>query len=79
MFDVFNKKQMYNSVITWKQNASKDCNCIISMFLMSFNIHFVFGYACFMCIYVLRLPSGYFGDNVKGLAFFGEDRLANLV
>jgi len=32
--DVFHKKQMYNSVITGKENASKDWNCIISMFLI---------------------------------------------
>jgi len=24
MFDVFDKKQMYDSAITWKENASKD-------------------------------------------------------
>jgi len=27
IFDVFNKKQMYDSVITGKENASKDRNC----------------------------------------------------
>ena len=32
--NVFHKKQMYNSVITGKENASKDWNCIISMFLI---------------------------------------------
>jgi len=41
---------MYDSVITGKGNASKDWNCIISMSLTSFNIYFVFGYACFVCI-----------------------------
>jgi len=40
MFDVFTKKQMYNSVFTGQENASKDRNCIISMFLTSFNIYF---------------------------------------
>jgi len=35
-------------VITGIENASKEWNCIISMFLTSFNIYFVFGYACFM-------------------------------
>jgi len=34
---------------TGKENASKEWNCIISMFLTSFNVCFVFGYACFMC------------------------------
>jgi len=41
---------MYNSVIMGKENASKEGNCIISMFLTSFNVYFVFGYAYFMCI-----------------------------
>ena len=50
MIDIFNRKQMYDGVIKAKENVSKDCNCIISMFLTSFNIYFVFGYACFMCI-----------------------------
>jgi len=48
MFDVFNKKQMDNGVITGKENASKDCNFSVSMFLTSFNVCFVFGYACFV-------------------------------
>jgi len=47
---VVDKKQMYNSVIRGKQNASKEWYCIISMFLTSFNVYFAFGYACFMCI-----------------------------
>jgi len=46
IFDVYNKTQMYDSVITWKENASKDWNCIISIFLSSCIIYFVFGYAC---------------------------------
>jgi len=50
MFDVFDKKQMYDSVITGKENASKDRNYVILMFLMSVNIYFVFGNACFMYI-----------------------------
>ena len=41
---------MYDSVITGNENASNDWNCIISMFLTSFNVCFVFVYACFMCI-----------------------------
>ena len=77
MFDVFDKKQMYDSAITWKENASKDWNYIISMFLTSSNIYFVFGYACFistcfktaiwLCLFFLR----------QGLVFF-KDRLAAL-
>jgi len=49
MFDVFDKKQMCDSVFTGKENASKDWNCIISIFLMNFNIFFVFGIECLMC------------------------------
>ena len=36
---------MYVSVITGKENVSKGWNCIISMFLTSFIIYFVFDYA----------------------------------
>jgi len=50
MIDLVDKKQMYDSVITGKENAPKKWNCIISMSLTTFNIYFVFGYACFMCI-----------------------------
>jgi len=50
MLDAFNKQQMYNNVITGKQNASEDWNCITSMFLTSFNIYFACGYACLTCI-----------------------------
>ena len=31
MIDVIDKKQKYDSVITGKENASKEWNCIISM------------------------------------------------
>ena len=60
MFDVFDKKQIYNSVITRNGNASKDWNCLILIFLTRFNtvsIYFVFGYACYTCVYVVRLLS----------------------
>jgi len=40
IFDVFNKKQMHDSVIKGKEIAYKNLNCILSMFLMSFNIYF---------------------------------------
>jgi len=74
MFNLVNKKQMYDSVITRKENASKDRYCIMSMFLTCFNIHF-----CLVmhvsCAYVLRLLSGWLG---RSLAFFCEDRLATL-
>jgi len=38
------------TLIIRKENASKERNCIISMFLTSFSVYFVFGYACIMCI-----------------------------
>ena len=43
MYGVFNEKQMCDSVIEGKENASKDWKCIVSMFLMSVNIYLVFG------------------------------------
>jgi len=48
------------------------------MFLTSFNIYFVFGYACSMCICLktaVWLSLAFFG---QGLDFFSEDRLATL-
>jgi len=33
-----------------KENDFEDQNCIISMFLMSYNIYFAFGYTCFACV-----------------------------
>jgi len=53
---------------------------IVSMFLMSFNVHFVFGYAYgILCVsvYALKLLPGFFWDKVW--LFFGEDRLATLI
>jgi len=52
------KKQMHDSVITEKEYDSKDWTCAISMFLTSFNVYFVCGYACFMC--ASKLLSGFF-------------------
>jgi len=75
MIDVIDKKQMYDSVITGKENASKEWHCIISMFLTNFNVYFVFGYAYFMCICLKTAIWLFLG---QGLTFFGEDRLATL-
>ena len=41
---------------------SKECS-IISMFLTSFNVYFVFGYACFMCL-CLKTTIHIFGGKV---------------
>ena len=49
-FDVQKMKQMYDRVITRKENASKDWNYIISKLLKSFSVCFVVVYACFMYI-----------------------------
>jgi len=35
----FNKKQMCDSVFMGKENASKNWNCIVSMFLTSFDTY----------------------------------------
>jgi len=48
MTDFVDKKQMYDSVITGTVNAYKEWNCIVSTFLTSFNVCFVFGYTYFM-------------------------------
>jgi len=37
---IFNKKQMYSSVFMGKEVAYKNLNCILLMFLTSFNIYF---------------------------------------
>jgi len=50
IYDVIDKKQMHDSAITGKEYTSKDWTCVISMFLTSFNVYFVCGCACFICI-----------------------------
>jgi len=49
MIDFIDKKQMHDSVIAGKVNACKEWNRIVSMFLTSFNVCFVFGCTYFMC------------------------------
>jgi len=78
-FDVFNKKQMYDSVFTGKEIAYKNLNCILSMFLTSFNIYCIFVWLCMsycMCsLHVLGLLYGLFWLFLRhGLPF-----LVNLV
>jgi len=67
---------MHDSVITGKQYASQDWTCVISIFLTSFNVYFVCGCACFMCI-CLKTAIWRFWDKLW--IFFGEDRLATLL
>jgi len=45
------------------ENASEDWNYIVSMFLMSIYIYFVFGYECFICI-CLKTAIWIFWDKV---------------
>ena len=59
MIDAFDKKQMYDRVIIGKKMLVKIGDCIILMFLMSFNVYFVFGHACFICK-SRKLLSGFF-------------------
>ena len=75
MINAIDKKQMYDNVIMGKENASKEWYCIIPMFLTSFNVYFVFGYAYFMCI---CFKTAIWLFLKPGLAYFGEDRLATL-
>ena len=75
MIDAIDKKQMYDSVIMGKENASWEPNCIIPMFLTSFNVYFVCVYAYFMRI-CFETAIWLFWDKVW--LFFGEDRLATL-
>jgi len=50
MIGVIDEKQMPEIAVTPKEYASKDWTCVISMVSTSFNIYFVCGCACFMCI-----------------------------
>ena len=81
IIDVIYKKQMQDSVITGKENASKDWNCtIISlMFLTSFNIYFVFEYACFTWICLKTGIWLFLAFLGQFLFFFGENRLATML
>jgi len=50
MVGVIDEKQMPESAVTPNEYASKDWTCVISMVSTSFNVYFVCGCACFMCI-----------------------------
>jgi len=75
MINVIDKKQVYDSVIKGKENASKEWNCIILMFLTSFNVYFVFDHVCFMYI-CLKTAIWLFLE--QSLTFSDEDRLSTL-
>jgi len=52
------------SVITRKENASKECNsCIIAMVLTSFNVYFLCLVMLILCVYAVKLLSGFFGTR----------------
>jgi len=65
---------MDDSVIMWKEYASKDWTCVISMFLTSLSI---------LCVVVHVMPQNCylgFSDFIgTRCGFFGEDRLATLL
>ena len=65
---------MCHSVITGKENASKESNCIIARVLTSFNVYFLIGYGYFVCI-CCKTAIWLFWDNA---CFFSEDRLVTL-
>jgi len=67
---------MYDNVITGKENASKEYNYIMSMFLTSFNVYFVFGYTC-LCVDALKLLSGFFCFFGTRSGIFGEKQVSN--
>jgi len=77
IIDVIDKKQMHGRVITGKENACKQWNCItvyrcfwrVLMSVLCLVMHV-------LCVYASKLLSGFLG---QGLAFFGEDRLATLL
>ena len=73
------KNKRTTDVITGKENASKDWTCVISMVLTSFNVYFVCGCACFMCICLKTAIWLFLAFLGQGLDFFGEDRLATLL
>jgi len=51
MINDIDKKQMYDSVIMRQENASKDWNCIISMFLMSLCL-----FCVWLCMFYVFMP-----------------------
>ena len=65
MIDVIDKKQMYDIVVTGKENVSKNYNCIISMLLINFNVYFMFDCAYLMSISLkTAIVSGCLWDQV---------------
>jgi len=70
MIIVIDKKQMYDSVITGKGNASKEWNVLYWCF---WQVLCLVMHALCIC---LKTASWLFWG--QGLAFFGEDRLASL-
>jgi len=63
LIDVIDEKQMYHNVIMWKENVSKEWNCITSMFLTS-----LMSILCLvmhiLCVFALKLLFGFFWDKV---------------
>jgi len=83
MIDFIVKKQIYDSVMTGKVNASNELNCTVSM-LISPSAIVLTSVLCLvmhiLCVNALKLLSGLFWHFWgQDLAFFGEYRLATLV
>jgi len=68
---------MHGSVIMGKENASKEWYCIIPMFLTSFNVYFVFGYAYFMCICFKTATGLFLVFFVRRPGFFWRRQVGN--
>jgi len=75
MIDVIDKKQTYHKVITGKENASKQLNCITSCFWRVF-MSILCLVTHVLCVIALKLLSGFFEDKVW---LFDEERLATLM
>ena len=67
MIDVIDKKQMHDSVITGDEYTSEDWTCVISMFLTSFNVCFVWLCMFYMCICLKTVICFFLGQGL----FFG--------
>jgi len=48
-----------------KEILLKEWNCVVSIFLTSFNVDFMFGYACFMCICLKTATWLFWGQSMR--------------
>jgi len=66
MIDAIDKKQVHDSVIVGKENASKEWDCIMPMFLTSFMsiLCLVMHILCICCKTATRIFSVFFWDKI---------------